>query len=223
MAVQAGVAQWIERFPPEKEVGGSNPLVRTLYGRYFPTASYQYYLHIRRNPVIGKKMHEALQKQLNMELYSYYLYMAMSAHFNDINLKGFANWLRIQAQEEMIHSMKFFDQLLDRRAKVTLFAIDAPPSTWKSPLAAFEDAFAHEEKVTASINELSSLAIAEKDHASSIFLEWFVTEQVEELSSADAIIQDLKLIGDDKGALFFIDRELAKRVLTLAANTTAAP
>jgi ferritin len=226
MAVHADVAQGIERLPPEQEVGGSNPLIRTLLIRLPDAIVGGLNLceeHLcpceqrdlaRRYPVIGKQMHEAMLKQLNMELYSYYLYMGISAYFEDLNLKGMASWHRVQAQEEMFHAMKFYDHLLERRAKVTLAAIDAPPPTWPTPLAAFEAAMAHEEKVTASIDNLSSLAVAEKDHASHMFLDWFVNEQVEELASVDNVVQDLKLVGNDKGALFFLDRELGQRVFT---------
>jgi len=160
---------------------------------------------------ISPKMQEALNKQLNAELYSGYLYLSMAAHFRSANLDGFANWMRKQAEEELAHAMKFYDYLHERGARVELAAIQAPPTAWDSPLAAFEDAYRHEQSVTASIHELMDLARSERDHPTAIFLEWFVTEQVEEESSVDAVIQKLKLMRDAPGGMFMLNRELAAR------------
>ena len=162
--------------------------------------------------MIKEKIQDALNEQLNAELYSSYLYLSMSAYFESIALKGFANWMRIQAQEELAHAMKFHDFLQERGGRVILTAVDAPQTQWDSPLAAFEHVYQHEQKVTGLINNLVNLAISEADHAANNFLQWFVAEQVEEESSADEIVQKMKLLGDDRSALFFLDQELGKRV-----------
>ncbi len=164
--------------------------------------------------MISDKMQDALNKQVNAELYSAYLYLAMSAYFESISLTGFANWMRVQAQEEQTHAMKIYDYIHETNGRVTLTAIDSPPSQWSSPLDAFENVLKHEQKVTGLINGLVNLAIAEKDHATNNFLQWFVAEQVEEESSADAIVQKLKLVGDARGAIFMLDRELGTRAFT---------
>jgi ferritin len=142
----------------------------------------------------------------------------MSAYFQSISLGGFANWMRVQAQEEMTHAMKFYDFVNGRAGRVTLTAIDAPPKKWKSILDVFENTLSHEQKVTGLINDLVNLALKEKDHASQIFLQWFVSEQVEEEASADEIVQKLKLIGDAGGGIFMLDRELGQRAFTASAE-----
>lgn len=164
--------------------------------------------------MISEKIQDAFNKQINAEIYSSYLYLAMSAYFESVSLPGFANWMRCQAQEELLHAMKFYTFLNERGARVTLTTVDGPPTSWDSPLHAFQDAYAHEGKVTGLINGLVDLAIQEKDHAANVFLQWFVTEQVEEEASADAVVQQLKLAGEG-GGLFMIDRELATRVFTM--------
>lgn len=164
--------------------------------------------------MIKKKMQETLNKQSNRELYSSYLYLSMSAYFESINLKGFANWMMVQAQEELVHAMKFYDYVVERGGRVILDAIEAPPSEWASPMKVFEYTYKHEQKVTGLINNLVNLAVAEKDHATNSFLQWFVTEQVEEEASADEVVQKLKLAGDEGSGLFMLDRELAQRVFT---------
>lgn len=169
-----------------------------------------------------EKMLVAFNKQINAEMYSAYLYLSMEAYFQSINLPGFAAWMRVQTQEEMMHAMKFYDFVFERGGKVTLEAIDKPPLTWDSPLAAFKEVLKHEQHVTSLINDLVDLAIKEKDHASNIFLQWFVTEQVEEEASADAVIQRLKLAKDNASGLFMIDTELSKRVFTMPAADAAA-
>ncbi|HPZ10244.1 MAG TPA: ferritin [Candidatus Eremiobacteraeota bacterium] len=168
--------------------------------------------------MLKEKMEKALNEQINEELYSSYLYLSMSAHFQDINLPGFANWMRAQAQEELMHAMKFYDYIMERRGKVLLKQIKTPDYTWESPLAAFEAALKHEEYITDRINNLVEISIKEKDHASHIFLEWFVTEQVEEEASVDDIINRLKLVGASKGGMFMIDRELGKRGFTASST-----
>lgn len=159
----------------------------------------------------NEKMQAALNKQINAELYSAYLYLSMAAYFEGNNLKGFAQWMHVQAQEEMAHAMKFYKFLNDRRWGVVLAKIDAPETTWASPLAVIEAAFEHEQKVTSLINGLVSLAVESKDYPSSSFLQWFVDEQVEEESNADEIRQKLLMIGDNKPGLLMLDHELGKR------------
>jgi ferritin len=171
--------------------------------------------------MISRQIQDAFNNQLNAELYSAYLYLSMSAYFESMNLKGFANWMRCQAQEEMVHAMKFYSFLNDRGGRVVLSAIDSPPVKWDSPLAAFEDAYRHEQKVTGLINNLVDLAMQEKDHSAGAFLQWFVTEQVEEEASADAVVQKLKLAGGQGAALFMIDAELATRVFTMPTAQAA--
>jgi ferritin len=171
--------------------------------------------------MISRQIQDAFNNQLNAELYSAYLYLSMSAYFEAMNLKGFANWMRCQAQEEMVHAMKFYSFLNDRGGRVVLSAIEGPPVKWDSPLAAFEDAYRHEQKVTGLINNLVDLAMQEKDHSAGAFLQWFVTEQVEEEASADAVVQKLKLAGGQGAALFMIDAELATRVFTMPTTQAA--
>ncbi|UCH78423.1 MAG: ferritin [Candidatus Coatesbacteria bacterium] len=164
--------------------------------------------------MLSSKMQEALNGQLNAELYSSYLYLAMAAYFEAADFPGFANWMRVQAQEELLHGMKFYDFIGERDGRVTLAAIEAPPAEWDSPQAAFEHVVEHERKVTGLINDLVELAGKEKDYATHNFLQWFVGEQVEEESSARAVLQQVKLAGDTGGGLFLVDKELAARVFT---------
>jgi ferritin len=161
--------------------------------------------------MLSEKMQDAINGQLNAELYSSYLYLSMNAYFKSINLDGFANWMHYQAQEELTHAMKFYDFINQRGGRVNLLQIEAPPSQWNSPQAVFEATLEHEQKVTGLINELVELALSEHDHASNIFLQWFVSEQVEEEENVTGVLEQLKLMGEAKGGLFMIDRELAKR------------
>ena len=168
--------------------------------------------------MISKKMEDALNNQVNAELYSAYLYLSMAACFESMNLPGFANWMRVQTQEETTHAMKIYDYICERGGRVMLKAIEAPPANWKSPLAAFEAALKHEQKVTGLINNLVNLAVAGKDHATQIFLQWFVSEQVEEEKSADEIVQKLNLTKNMPGALYMLDKEMGQRVFTPPAS-----
>ena len=161
--------------------------------------------------MLTEKVQKALNGQLNAELYSSYLYLSMNAYFKSVNLDGFANWMHYQAQEELEHSLKFYDFILQRAGTVQLQQIDAPPSEWSSPLAVFEATLEHEQKVTGLINGLVDVAHEERDHATNIFLQWFVSEQVEEEENVGGVLEQLKLMGDANGGLFMIDRELAKR------------
>ena len=169
--------------------------------------------------MIDKKMEEALNEQIKEEFYSSYLYLSMSAWFETINLKGFASWMKVQAQEELFHAVKIFDYLNERQGKVSLKAIDTPKTKWDSPLAVFEAAYKHEQYITGCINELVHLAMELKDRAAQVFLDWFVNEQVEEEATADGVVQQLKLIGNEGQGLFMIDRELVLRVFTPPAAT----
>ena len=168
--------------------------------------------------MLSKEMESALNKQINAEMFSAYLYLSMAAYFESISLDGFAKWMEAQAMEEMAHAKKFYDFVSERGGRILLDAIEKPKTDWTSPLEAFEDASKHEQYVTSLINELVNLAIEEKDHASNNFLQWFVAEQVEEEASADSIVQKLKLVGDRGNAIFMMDRELGQRTFTLPST-----
>ena len=164
---------------------------------------------------MNEKILKALNDQLNSELYSAYLYLSMAAYFQSVNLSGFANWMRVQAMEEEVHAMKFFDFITERGGRVNLNDIQKPPHEWESPLKAFQSVYDHEKIVTGLINDLVDISLEEKDHAAYNMLQWFVSEQVEEESSADDIVQKLKLIGGEGSGLFIVDRELAQRVFVM--------
>lgn len=162
--------------------------------------------------MLSDKMVDALNGQINKEMYSAYLYMSMSAYTDFIGLKGFANWFYIQYQEEMEHAMRIYNYILEQGSQVKLMAIKEPPTEFGSPLEMFEQTLEHEKYVTQSINDLVELAIEQKDHATQIFLQWYVTEQVEEEGNDNEIIDKLKLAGKEGGGLFMIDKELSQRV-----------
>jgi len=162
--------------------------------------------------MLSKKIEKALNEQLNKEMYSAYLYMSMSAHSTSIGLSGFANWFMVQYHEEMEHAMKIYNYINEQGGKVKLMAIDEPPSVFKGPMDMFQKTLKHEQFITKSINDLMDLAIKEKDHATQIFLQWFVTEQIEEEGNDNEIINKLKLAGDKGNGLFMIDKELGARV-----------
>jgi len=164
--------------------------------------------------MFSSKIQDAFNDQVNAELFSAYLYLSMSAYFDSQNLSGMATWMNVQAQEELSHAMKFFDFINERDGRVLLSRIEDPKTEWTSPLNVFEEALAHEQKITGLINDLVDLSLAEKDHASNTFLQWFVTEQVEEESTAKTIVDKLTLIGDNPMALYMIDSELGKRMLS---------
>jgi len=170
--------------------------------------------------MLSKKMEGALNEQINKEMYSAYLYMSMSAHSTNVGLSGFANWFMVQYNEEMEHAMKIYDYVNDQGGKVKLKAIDEPLSTFKDAMDMFQKTLKHEQFITKSINELVDLAIKQKDHATQIFLHWFVTEQIEEEGNDNDIIAKLKLAGDKGNGLFMIDKELGARVYTLPAEST---
>jgi ferritin len=163
--------------------------------------------------MISKKMLDALNKHLNEEFYSSYLYLSMAAYFEEKNLKGFANWFRIQSTEEHMHGMKFFNFILQKGGKVTLAQISAPKTEWKSIPEVFADTLKHEQKISGLINKLIEVSMLEKDFATNNFLQWFVTEQVEEEANVEEIIQKIEMIGDNKSGLYMLDNELGARVL----------
>ncbi len=168
--------------------------------------------------MISKKIEDALNEQVNSELYSSYLYLSMESYFKAQNLNGFANWMKIQTQEEVMHTMKIYDFINERGGRVLLKAIEGPPTDWASALAVFKAVYEHEQKVTGLINDLVDLAIKEKDHATNSFLQWFVNEQVEEEASADEKVQQLKMMENAPGGMFMLDRELGQRVFTPPAT-----
>jgi ferritin len=168
--------------------------------------------------MLSRKMEEALNGQINKEMYSAYLYMSMSAHSTNLGLPGFANWFMVQYHEEMEHAMKIYDYVNDQGGKIKFYAIDEPLSIFKDVMDMFQKTLKHEQFITKSINELVDLAIKEKDHATQIFLQWFVTEQIEEEGNDNDIIAKLKLTGDKGNGLFMIDKELGNRVYNPPVN-----
>lgn len=165
--------------------------------------------------MLSKKMTTAMNNQVTAELYSSYLYVSMSAWLKAEGHPGAAHWMGLQAREEVFHASKIYNYILDRGSQIKLGAIEAPPMKWKSPLEVFEAAYAHEQKVTALINNLMTLAKSEGDHASEIFLQWFVTEQIEEEASTLDAAQKYKLASGQGAGLFMIDQELGARVLSV--------
>jgi ferritin len=161
--------------------------------------------------MLSEKMEQALNDQVNAEIYSAYLYLAMSAYFEDQNFPGFANWMYVQAQEEMTHAMKIYNYVFDRGGRIKLKAIDTPPAEWDDPIKVVEEVYVHEQKVTKMIHDLVDLARSENDHGTDNMLQWFVAEQVEEEASADELLQKLKLIGGQGHGLLMIDKELSGR------------
>jgi len=162
--------------------------------------------------MLSEKLTAALSNQVNAEYYSAYLYLSMSAAADGIGLKGTANWLFVQAQEEMAHGTHIYQYILERSAVPTFAAIDMPPASFADISNIFEEVLAHEQKVTKSINAIATLAMQESDHACYQFMMWFVNEQVEEEASATEVLDKLKLIGDNTGLLLTLDSELATRV-----------
>lgn len=161
--------------------------------------------------MLKKSIEDALNKQLNAELYSSYLYLSMSAYCESLTMKGFAKWLRMQAVEEKEHAMKFFEYINEAGGTVKLAKIDAPKTEWKSIGEVFKEVYEHEQKVTGLIYSLVELTMKEKDHATRNFLGWFVKEQVEEEANASEIVAKIKMMGDIVGHLFWLDHELGKR------------
>ena len=161
--------------------------------------------------MITQKMITLVNEQIKAEYDSAYLYLSMSAYFQESNLKGMAHWMKKQAKEEMEHAMKFVDFIAERGGRVVYKAIETPQSEWNSPLEIFRGAYEHEQYVTKRINDLMEIALSEKDFASQVFLQWFITEQVEEEANADEIVKKLEMIGEGRHGIYMLDRELGQR------------
>lgn len=159
--------------------------------------------------MIPDKVLAALNEQLNFEFHSAFHYLAMESYFHSLNLHGFARFMRAQYKEERGHALKIVDYINGRSCHVKLSQIDEPPSGWGSALEAFEDAYHQEQKSSGIINDLVDLALAERDHATDIFLKWFIENQVEEEAMISSIVHKLRLVGDDKYGLFLLDRDMA--------------
>ncbi len=156
-------------------------------------------------------LQEALNDQIRREFYAAYLYLSMAAYFEAMNLPGFAHWMRHQSEEEVEHAMRLFDFVNDRGGRVILQAIEQPPAEFESPLAAFEAALAHEQRVTRHINDIYELAVRENDYPTQVELHWFITEQVEEERTAAQIVEQLRMVGDQPVGLLMMDKMLGER------------
>ena len=165
--------------------------------------------------MLDKEIQEALNEHLNFEMYSAYVYLAMTAYLSEQDLDGFANWMKIQTQEEMFHADKFFNYINERGGRVKLKQINNPAFEWNSPLAAFEDALEHEKEVTRRIYHLVDLALEKHDHGTNNFLQWFIAEQIEEEASVDEIVKQLRMINGEGHGLLMLNRDLASRSLDL--------
>lgn len=165
--------------------------------------------------MLSKKLESAMNEQLNYELFSAYIYQAMSADFKSKGYNGCASWMQVQAQEEIVHAMGFHNYIISRGGKVKLMKVEAPPESWETPLLAFKHALEHEESVTARINKLAKIAKEEDDFAASNFLQWYVNEQVEEEENTNEIVNQLKMVGDSTQGIFMIDNTLATRTFTM--------
>ncbi|MDQ1328277.1 MAG: ferritin [Candidatus Poribacteria bacterium] len=161
--------------------------------------------------MIGKRIQDAINDQIQAEMFSSYLYLSMSAYFHSINMGGMANWMKVQAQEENGHAMKFFQHVIDRGGRIELMKMDKPKTDWASPLEAFQDAYKHEQYITERINNLVKIAMEETDNPASIILQWFVNEQVEEEANTSKIVERLERVGESPNGLFMLDSHLGER------------
>ena len=168
----------------------------------------------------SKKLQKAMNDQVRLEFESAYAYLSMAAWMEDQNYPGFASWLRMQAREESTHAMKIFDHLIARGCRVVLQPMAGPRADFASPLDVFEQAKKHEQSVTKSINELYGLASTDRDYASQVFLEWFITEQVEEEKNSSQVLESLRRVGENQAALVMLDRELGQRAPGGSADAT---
>lgn len=164
-----------------------------------------------RAKVISEKIENILNEQINKEFYSAYLYLAISAHFDEIGLKGFSNWTRVQAREEVDHGMILFDYIIERQGNVNLRQIDTPDTQFGNTLEIFKKIFEHERYVTDSINCVANMTDEECDLATRYFINWYISEQVEEEANVDDVIKKLEMFGDEKAALYHLDKELLAR------------
>ncbi len=162
--------------------------------------------------MLTEKLEQELNKQVNAEMYSAYLYLSMSAYLASKNLSGFSNWMKVQFEEEQSHAMKLYNYILERGGRVILEQVEAPKKVWNGIIDVFEDVLEHEQKVTSLINNLIDVSISEKDHASVSMLQWFINEQVEEEASVSDMLDQLKLIEGKGSGLFMLDREAKQRV-----------
>ncbi len=170
--------------------------------------------------MLNKKIESAINDQINAEIWSAYLYLSMSAWCESQNLPGFANWMKVQWQEEISHAMKFFDYVNERGGRVNLQPIAGVKTEWKDVAEIFDETLTHERHVTSLINNLVNIAIEEKDHATNNMLQWYVSEQVEEEANAEAILEELRMIGGHGHGILMIDREMRGR--TFVDETQAA-
>ncbi|WP_372370726.1 ferritin [Candidatus Uabimicrobium sp. HlEnr_7] len=161
--------------------------------------------------MLNDQLQEALNRHMNSEFFSSYMYLSMAAYFDSIHYKGFAHWAQEQANEELGHAMKMYQYILDKGGKIVLLPIEGPPTTWDSCLGAFEEVYKHEQKVTQQINSLYEICQENKDYATQTFLHWFITEQVEEESMSSEIVERIKLAGNSNSAVLLIDSELGSR------------
>ena len=163
---------------------------------------------------IGKKMTDAINEQIREELFSAYLYFAMAADFESKDWPGIASWMKVQAQEEMAHSLKFYNWIIERGGKAVFKAINKPQESWDSALDLFEAALEHEQHITSCIYNLVKVAREEGDIATEIFLQWYVTEQVEEEANASEIVEKIKKVKDSQNGMYMLDKELSARSAT---------
>ena len=169
--------------------------------------------------MISSKMSESLNKHMNLELFSANMYLSMSSCANEMGLKGAANWFMVQYNEEMLHFKKFYQYLVDQGINVSILASKAVPNSYKSLLDMFEKTYKHEQMITGCINDLTEQAVQEKDHATQIFMQWFVTEQIEEENNDRDIIAKLKIVGNNGQGILMIDSELAQRIFVPSIAT----
>ena len=167
---------------------------------------------------MNKKVEKVLNEQINREYHSAYLYLSMCAYFEDRNLGGFSNFMRVQYQEEISHAMKFFNHIIDRGGRVLLQPIEAVKTDWKDIIEAFEDALAHEKYITKCIDDLLGIAYEEKDYATINMLQWYVAEQVEEEANVSSILEQLKMVEGKGAGLFMLDREMKQRTFVDATQ-----
>ncbi|MBE9510363.1 MAG: ferritin [Bacteroidetes bacterium] len=168
--------------------------------------------------MLSKRIEKELNNQVNAEYWSAYFYLSMAAYFENKNLPGFTNWMKVQYQEEISHALKFFDYINERNGRVLLKPVDAVKTEWKDEIEVFDDTFKHEQKVTGLINNLVNIALEEKDHATHNMLQWYVSEQVEEESNVNEILQQLKMLEGNKHGLLMLDRELKQRMFVDETN-----
>jgi len=164
--------------------------------------------------MLKKPVLDILNEQVAKEMFSANLYLSMSSFYHSLNLNGFANWMRVQAQEEMFHSMKLYDYIINRGERALISTVEAPANSWDNALEAFKAVLVHEQKVTESINNVYEVSLREKDHATATLIQWFITEQVEEEANVTDVLERLKMLGDFQGGLLMLDAELKTRVFT---------